>query len=207
MQMSRLITILVLALFSISSAKASDFALAGKVMLSGGLNLDLISGTVETDDGGESADLADRTNIGLDVLGGYFIVDGFFLGGILGVDYQSASQDGEDASQTTFNISVAPRYYLALSASREAFLLFGGSLGYVSVSQDATEEDSVTASGFTFAIEAGLAVALGQDRGAVVELTVGLTKLFLSFDEADIGVAASSDQTVIGFNVRIGTFL
>jgi hypothetical protein len=191
-------------------ARASELTQPGTLAIGGAFSSTFSGGTLSGDDIGVETDLVDEWLVAGELDLGGFLSEGFYLGGAIGVSYQNLSLDGDTASTTTGFLQVEPRYYIALSQSRETFLQLRAFLGFASAhdaSNDGGSEESSTLQGVLFGAGAFLTFALGEAQGGFVDLGVKVQKLILSGDEDDFGIDVTSDQTVIAFTLGLGAFL
>lgn len=182
------------------------FALKGSFLLGGSFGFSALSTTASFVDEFDDRVEVERSNtlFGASILFGHFVADNFFLGGALGVDYQSVEDDSQETSQTTGSIDIMPRYYIQLGSAREGFFVIQGNVGYASTSTEDDDGNESGMSGFTAGLGAGIAALLGDnDDGAVVDLMVTVRHSFLETDEEpniDVGI------TAFGVRLGIGTY-
>ena len=182
------------------------FSDKGRMYIGGSFGFLSSGGTSEFED--EEFDLDDTSYLSGAFTFGYFVANGFMLGGTIG--FETRGREWVEIGRFD-DIHFAPRFYVSLSQSKEAFVFFLASLGYQSVSTELSGDGDKTessASGVTLSAGAGLAAVIGGPKsGALVDLAVRLRKSFLTRDaDEEFDSDVSSDITDIGVSLGIGVF-
>lgn len=133
-----LISIMVLTLIMVLAAgpafakKSKDSPYASKtVLLGGGLSANAFSGsnTMTPDQGDDYT--TDVFGIGLDGLAGYFVISGLEIGGLLMVDYNTASDDAGETTNTSWSVGPQLGYFFGVSDGIALYAMLA--LGYQSM--------------------------------------------------------------------------
>jgi hypothetical protein len=161
-------------------AEESSFAKAGTLTLSSGFSFSTDSGDFRIKGDATQFDLPDSSDMSLFVGIGAFVVDGLMLKIEIGVGYDT--QDDIEAQtesvQFSYGIAFEPSYYIALDQERRLHALIYARLGYSGANTEADNFklatfDETTRGGISYGAGVGLALSLGTDLGAFVQLTLG----------------------------------
>lgn len=187
------LSLVAVALLSLP-ASAGDFAERGTLYVEGAFAF--TSTTGEITDGNVTLDVPAQSRLLLASTFGAFVVDGLFIGGALTIDRSSfEDDDGESSATTAIILGVTPRYYIGLNHEGSIFIGLGGLLGYQTQWLDPAEP-----SGFVLGANAGLVVALGAERGAVLDVGPFVQQEWLSEDDTELST------TTFGFKVGLGMY-
>ena len=193
--MKKIFTILCAGILTLGLSAQTD---AGNIMLEGNSNLNFTSmsiSSVEVD--GTSLDVDDdgTSQFGLDVVGGYFFMDG--LAGGLILDYSSSSAG--DASSSSMTIGPIVRYYIGES----------GMWGQLSYGIGSSSEDdgtnsydgpSISALGF------GVGYAVWLSDNVAFNPSLGYSMVTSTMDLGSVDMVTKSGGLVFkaGISVHLG---